>query len=391
MSGAASTAAPQAAQRGTVEVRPVRSRADRARFIDLQWRIYADDPNWVPPLRMAVRDLLDRNKHPFHQHADTECFLAWRDGEVVGRICAVVNHRANEFHDEKVGTFGLFETIDDDAVAGALLGEAAAWLRARGMRVVRGPMNLSTNDELYGPGVLIDGFDTPPVIMMAHTPRYYRGLLERAGYEKARDLIAYWMDAPEPPPRLRRIYDRLQRSDSVRIRSLDMSRLDEEIAVILDIYNSAWERNWGFVPFTEAEIRHLAKELKPVVTPELCPLVFVNDEPVAFALGLPDFNQVLHRLKDGRLLPFGIVKLLWYRRRIDRIRVLTLGIKPGFRQRGFDGAMIAHIMIEAGKRGRARGECSWILEDNHEMRNGIERSGGAAYKTYRVFEKQLSS
>lgn len=365
------------------------SRADRARFIDMQWRIYLNDPNWVPPLRMAVRDLLNRDRHPFHQHAHMQCFLAFRDDEVVGRICAVVNHRSNEFHDERVGTFGLFETIDDRDVARALLDAAADWLRARGMGAVRGPMNLSTNDELYSPGVLIDGFDTPPVVMMAHTPRYYRTLVEDAGFEASRDLIAYWVDAPELPPRLRRMYDRLQRMDGVRIRSLDMSRLDDEIDIILQIYNSAWERNWGFVPFTEEEIRHLAKELKPVVTAEFCPLIFVNDEPVAFALALPDFNQVLHRVKDGRLLPFGIFKVLWHRRHIDRIRVLTLGIKPGYRGRGFDAAMIAHIMIESGKRGQARGECSWILEDNLEMRNGIERAGGYEYKRYRVYEKQL--
>ena len=365
------------------------SRADRARFIDMQWRIYGNDPNWVPPLRMAARDLLNRDRHPFHQHADMQCFLAFRNDEVVGRICAVVNHRSNEFHDERVGTFGLFETIDDRDVARALLDAAADWLRARGMGAVRGPMNLSTNDELYSPGVLIDGFDTPPVVMMAHTPRYYQTLVEDAGFEASRDLIAYWVDAPELPPRLRRMYDRLQRMDGVRIRSLDMSRLDDEIDIILQIYNSAWERNWGFVPFTEEEIRHLAKELKPVVTAEFCPLIFVNDEPVAFALALPDFNQVLHRVKDGRLLPFGIFKVLWHRRHIDRIRVLTLGIKPGYRGRGFDAAMIAHIMIESGKRGQARGECSWILEDNLEMRNGIERAGGYEYKRYRVYEKQL--
>ena len=389
MSGAAPTASTASAARGAVEVRPGVSRADRARFIDMQWRIYADDPNWVPPLRMAVRDLLNPSRHPFHQHAEVQCFLALRDGDVVGRICAVVNHRSNEFHDERVGTFGLFETIDDEDVARVLLDTAAGWLRERGMHVMRGPMNLSTNDELYSPGVLIEGFDSPPLVMMAHTPRYYQKLLEGNGLQKARDLISYWVDAPEPPPRLQRMYDRLTRMDGVRIRTIDMSRLDDEIDLILQIYNSAWERNWGFVPFTEAEIRHLAKELKPVVAPELCPLVFVNDEPVAFALALPDFNQVLHRLKDGRLLPFGIFKLLWHRRNINQTRVLTLGIKPGYRNRGFDAAMIAHIIIEAGKLGKQRGECSWILEDNVEMRNGIERAGGYEYKRYRVYEKQL--
>lgn len=389
MSSAASQARLATAHRAHVEVRPVAGRADLRRFIDLPWRIYAHDPQWVPTLRMAVRDVLDRDRHPFHQHADTECFLAWRDGDVVGRICAIVNHRHNEFHDERTGFFGLFESIDDDAVATALLNTAAEWLRARGMDRVRGPMNLSTNDELYSPGILIDGFDTPPSIMMAHTPPYYRGLLERAGYAKAMDLIAYWVDGPEPPARLVRMYERLQRMDGVRIRALEMKRLDEEIDRIQQVYNSAWERNWGFVPMTEAEIRHLAKELKPVVAPDLCALVFVDDQPVGFALALPEYNQALRHLKNGRLLPFGLVKLLWHRRRINAVRVLTLGLTPAFRQRGFDAAMITHIFIEAGKHGRARGECSWILEDNIEMRNGIEHLGGRAYKTYRIYEMKL--
>ncbi|MGH7444442.1 MAG: N-acetyltransferase [Longimicrobiales bacterium] len=372
-----------------MEVRPVTSRTDRTRFIDLPWQIYAGDPHWVPPLRMAVRDVLDRDRHPLYAHADAECFLAWRNGGVVGRICAIVNHRHNEFHSERTGFFGLFESVDDDDVANALLSTAADWLRARGMERVRGPMNLSTNDELYSPGILIDGFDSPPSIMMAHTPRYYRGLVERAGFDKVKDLIAYWVDGPEPPARLVRMYERLQRMDGVNIRALDMKRLNEEIDRIQQVYNSAWERNWGFVPMTEAEIRHLAKELKPVVAPKLCALVYVGNEPVGFALALPDYNQALRHLTNGRLLPFGLLKLLWYRRRINAIRVLTLGLKPAFRQRGFDAAMITHIFLEAGKDDRARGECSWILEDNIEMRNGIERLGGRPSKTYRIYEMTL--
>ena len=380
-----------AARSADIDVRPLAGRGDRRRFIDLPWRIYADDPHWVPPLRMAVRDVMDRTKHPFHRHADVEYFLARRAGTVVGRIAAIVNHRHNEFHEDRTGFFGLFECIDDDDVAHALFAAAEAWLRARGMESARGPVNLSTNDELYGPGVLIDGFETPPVIMMAHTPPYYRGLLERAGYGKARDLVAFWADGPEPPPRIVRMYERLQRSDSMSIRSLDMRRLSEEIATIQQVYNSAWERNWGFVPMTAEEVEHLASELKPVVNPELCPLAYVDGEPIGFALALPEYNQAIRHVKNGRLFPTGLLKLLWHRRRINAIRVLTLGLKPGFRQRGIDAALIAHIFIFAGMKGQARGECSWILEENHEMRNAIERIGGRVYKTYRVYEKPLAS
>ncbi len=389
MNGTASDARPHAAHGARVEVRPVHGRSDLARFMDLPWRIYADDPNWVPPLRMAVSALLDRKRHPFYQHAEVEFFLARIGGAVVGRIAAIVNHRHNEFHGDRTGFFGLFECVDRDDVATALLTTAADWLRARGMERVRGPMNLSTNDELYGPGILIDGFDTPPVVMMPHAPRYYRRLLERAGYTKAKDLIAYWVDVPETPPRLVRMYERIRRQENVTIRSLDMRQLDDEIDRIQQIYNRAWERNWGFVPMTEAEIRHLAKELKPVISPGLCVLVHVNEEPVGFALGLPDYNQALRHIRSGRLLPFGLLKLLWYRRSINAIRVLTLGLVPAFRQKGLDAAMITHIFIEAGKDSRARGECSWILEDNAEMRNSIERMGGQPYKTYRVYEAAL--
>lgn len=388
MSGAAPTASTASAARGAVEVRPVVSRADRARFIDMQWRIYADDPNWVPPLRMAVRDLLNPSRHPFHQHAEVQCFLALRDGDVVGRICAVVNHRSNEFHDERVGTFGLFETIDDEDVARVLLDTAAGWLRERGMHVMRGPMNLSTNDELYSPGVLIEGFDSPPLVMMAHTPRYYQKLLEGNGLQKARDLISYWVDAPEPPPRLQRMYDRLTRMDGVRIRTIDMSRLDDEIDLILQIYNSAWERNWGFVPMTDAEFDHLAKSFRPVVEPRLCVIAEVDGRAVGFALTLPDYHQVLKRL-NGRLLPFGLIKFLWYRRKIDAARVLTLGLRPDYRRRGLDAMMIVRIWEQAVQLGYAQGECSWILEDNWDMRRGIERVGGQVYKTYRIYEKAL--
>lgn len=389
MSRAASRPRPEAARAAGegVEVRTVHGRADLARFIDLQWRIYADDPNWVAPLRMDVRALLDRAKHPFHKHAEVELMLAWRNGQVVGRIAAIVNHLHNDFHDDRVGFFGLFECIDDSDVAAPLLAAAEAWLAARGMESARGPVNLSTNDELYSPGILIDGFDTPPTIMMAHTPPYYRGLLEKAGYLKARDLFAYWVDVP-PPPRLVRMYERLVRSPGVTIRGLHMKQLEAEVGAIQTIYNSAWEKNWGFVPMTPDEITHLAAALKPVVNPDLCGLAYVNDEPVGFALGLPEYNQALRHV-NGRLLPFGIFKLLWHRRRINAIRVLTLGLKPAFRQRGFDAALITHIFIHAGKRNQARGECSWILEDNVEMRNSLERLGGVAYKTYRVYEKSF--
>jgi GNAT superfamily N-acetyltransferase len=372
-----------------VEVRPVDGRADLERFLRLPWRIYALDPLWMPPLLSDVRKALDPARHPFHQRAEVRTFLAWRDGQPVGRIAAVQNRAYNEFHQDRLGFVGLFEAVDDQSVADALFAAAESWLRGRGLTSVLGPVNLSTNEEICSPGLLIDGRHRTPLIMMAHTAPYYPQLFENAGYTKAKDLLAYWLEGREAPHRLKRAYDRLQRDGSVRIRSFDMRRFDAEVATIQDIYNSAWERNWGFVPLSPAEIAHVARQLKPVVNPRLCTITEVDGEPVGFALGLPDYNMAL-RHANGRLFPLGIFKLLWHKRRIDSARIITLGIKPGFRNRGFDAAMIAHIYIEANKSGIWRGECSWILEDNWDMRRGMERIGAVADKTYRLYEKPLS-
>jgi GNAT superfamily N-acetyltransferase len=372
-----------------VEVRPVSGRAELERFLRLPWRIYAGDPHWVPPLLSDVRAALDPKKHPFHEHADVATFLAWRGNEAVGRIAAVVNRVHNEFHEESTGFFGLFESIDDQGVADALLMTAEKWLRERGMTSVQGPMNLSTNEEVSSPGVLVDGFHRPPVIMMSHNPPYYAALVERAGYAGAKDLLSYWIDVPEPPARLRRGYERLLAAGDVTVRSLDMRRFDDEVATIQRIYNSAWERNWGFVPMTPAEIGHMAKQLKPVANPDICAIAEVNGEAVGFALALPDYNMALRHV-NGRLFPLGIFKLLWHRRRIDTARTLTLGVTPGYRGRGLNALLITHINLAANRSGIWRGECSWILEDNWEMRRILEKSGAVADKTYRVYQKHLA-
>jgi GNAT superfamily N-acetyltransferase len=373
-----------------VEVRPVQGRGDRDAFLRLPWRIYEDDPAWVPPLLHDVRTLLDPDKHPFHRHADVQCFLAWRGGNPVGRIAAIVNRAHIDFHEERAGFFGLWETIDDVAVSNALLQTAERWLVERGMHTVRGPFNLSSNDELYSGGVLIDGFGFPPIVMMAHSPPYYASLLEGAGYEKSKDLLSYWLAGEQPPERLTRGAERILRREGITIRSIDMRRFDEEVAIVQDIYNSAWERNWGFLPMTGEEIEHMARQLRPVVNPRLCAIAEADGEPVGFALGLPDYNQALRHV-NGRLFPFGLLKLLWYRRKIDAARVLTLGVKRGYRSKGLDALLILHIWREGVRAGYAKGECSWILEDNWDMRRGLERIGATVYKTYRVYEKQLTA
>ena len=372
---------------GTVVV-PVRDRASRDRFIRFPWQVYADDPAWVPPLIADVRKLM-ADDHPFHEHADAEFFLALRDDRVVGRIAASVNHLYNEFHDTRTGFIGLFEAIDDQAVADTLLETAADWLRDRGMTEAMGPFNLSTNDELYSPGILLDNYDAPPVLLMAHNPPYYRDLFENAGWDKAKDLLSYRLKATAPPERLvRGVRLMTSRIDGLEVRQLELKRLDEEVERIKEVYNAAWERNWGFAPLTDAEIRHLAKDLKPIVDERFAMIAEVDGEPVGFALALPDYNQALKHV-NGRLFPFGIFKLLWYRRKIDQVRVFTLGLKPEYQRKGIDALFYLKMFENGMEAGIHRAEAGWILEDNWGMRRGMERMGAHVFKTYRVYGKEL--
>ncbi len=373
----------------TVYAAPVRGSRNLDRFIRLPWKLYADDPAWIPPLIMEQRKVLDREKHPFHEHADVEYFLAWRGPEVVGRVAAIINHRYNEFHGTEIGHFGFFESIEDAVVARTLLDAAETWLHERGMHRVEGPFNFSTNDESHSPGILMDGFEHPPFLLMGHARPYYGELVEGAGYEKVMDLLAYWLASNQPPDRLIRGVQRTERAiPGLEIRHLDLKRLDEEVEVIQDIYNSAWEKNWAFVPLTENEIEHLAADLKPIVEPRLCFIAYMDGRPAGFSLTLPNFNQVLRHL-DGKLFPFGIFKLFWHRRKIDHARVFTLGLKPDYRGIGLDAILYLKTFLAGQELGIGAGECSWILEDNWPMRRGMEKMEGKVYKTYRVYGKDL--
>ena len=374
-----------------VRVREIPPGASLRPFLDVAWRANAGDPAWVPHLRMSLSSLLNRKKHPFHRHADVAYFLAERGGAAVGRIAAVVNHRHNEFHEERTGFFGLFECDNDPEAAQALVDTAAAWLGERGMERLRGPMNLSTNEEVFSPGVLVDGFEAAPMVMMTHNPPFYGQLLEGAGLHKSKDLLAYWVDNPIPPERAVRAVERILEREGATVRPLDMRRFDEDVATIQRVYNSAWERNWGFVPMTAEEIAHLAKELRPVVDPRLCLFVEVDGEAVGFSLALPNLNQALHHLPDGRLLPFGIFRFLWHHRRIDSLRVITLGLKPGFQKSGLGAALYLRTFQVGAPLGYRTAEASWILEDNWEMRRPLEKMGADAYKRYRIYERELAA
>lgn len=258
------------------------------------------------------------------------------------------------------------------------------------MEAMRGPFNLSTNDELYSPGVLVDGFATPPVVMMGHNPPYYRALMEGAGMQKAKDLVAYWKADDRVPERLLQGMERLAKREGWRVRSLDVKRFREEVATIMEVYNSAWERNWGFIPMTGAEFENMAREFRPVVDPDLCLIAETESgEPIGFLLALPDLNQAIRPLKDGRLFPFGVFRFLWAKRKIRTLRVLTLGLKPGWQQSGIGAAMYFRVFQEGARKGYRNAEASWILEDNHRMRQALEKMGATAYKTYRVYERPL--
>jgi len=372
-----------------LRIEPVRGKADLRRFVRLPWKVYAGDPAWVPPLIGAQTKLLDRKRHPFHLHADVEYFLAWRGPDPVGRVAAILNRRHNEYQGEAVGFFGFFEAFDDPPAAAGLLSAAEAWVAARGAAAIVGPMNFSTNDESHSPGILLDGFETPPFVLMAHGRPYYARLVEEAGYRKTKDLLAYRLSSNRPPERLSRAVARLREGiDGLSIRSIDLGRLPEEVAIVQRVYNSAWSRNWGFVPLTEEEIVHLAEELKPIVEERYALLAFVHGEPAGFSLTLPDFNQALGPA-NGRLFPLGLLKLLWHARRIDRARVFALGLDPRFRRLGIDAVLYMTTFQAARELGHTTGEASWILEDNWEMRRALEKTGASVYKTYRVYRKDL--
>lgn len=372
-------------------IEPVLDKKALLTFVKFPFSLYQSDPNWVPPLIEERRDFFDPKKNPFYQHARYQLFLARRAGEIVGTVGAVVNDNHNAVHHEQSGAFGFFECIDDQAVAGALLGAAEEWVRGQGMTLIRGPLNFSTNDEI---GTLIEGFDDPPAVMMTYNQRYIPRLIEACGYVKAMDVFAWDFDIESglraAPEKLFRVAEKSMQKQGLRVRKIDMRHFDRDLAMVKDVYNRAWQRNWGFVPMTDSEIDHLAASLKPMIDPHL---IFVAEGadglPVGVSLCLPDLHQALHRSRGGHMWPFGLLKFLWHRRKIDRIRLLIMGMAEEHRGRGADAIFYLETAREALKRGYKRMEASWILENNTMMNQIIERLGGRKYKTYRIFEKAL--
>jgi GNAT superfamily N-acetyltransferase len=384
------TSAPLPALPPDVAVAPVRSSTDRDAFIRLPYSLYRGDPNWVPPLEMERRDFLDPRKNPFFEFGEVELFLARRGRQVVGRIAAVKDPRFNQFHDSNSGFFGLLECVNDAGVARALFDAAAEWLRARGLDTVLGPMSFSTNGEC---ALLVEGFDTPPTILTTYNPPYYTTLIEAYGFTKAKDLWSWELSASaEPPEKVVRIAEKIRQREGVTVRSVELKNFEAEVALIKGIYNAAWEKNWGFVPMTDREFEHLARELKQIARPELVLIASIKDEPVAFSMTLPDANQAI-KAANGRLttfgLPIGLVKLLLASRKITRLRLTTLGIKEGYRRRGLDAILYLDTLRTAHRLGYEGGEISWTLEDNHLVNRAIESMGGKRSKTHRIYQRPL--
>jgi GNAT superfamily N-acetyltransferase len=372
-----------------IEISSVCSRHDRDAFLKFPWRIYADDPAWVPPLLIERKQFLDRKKHPFYRHGDAELFLARRGGEIVGRIMASDDPNYNKLHQSNVGCFGLFESIEDHAVAAALFTAASNWLRARGRDEIMGPIDYSTN---YVCGLLIDGFQHPPTVLTAHNPPYYARLIESCGFAKAKDWYAWWFsEFPEPAARLRKIAAVRAHKIGVTIRPVDLRDIDAESRRLRTIYNQAWEKNWGFVPFTEAEFNHLAHELKPLIVPQGLLIAEVGTEPVGFVIGVPDINVALRHM-SGRLthfgLPIGLLKLFYYKNKIRTGRLVALGVIERYRRAGIAEMLVLRLMDEAFKRGFT-GELSMTLEDNFMINRFIEAMGAAKYKTYRIYNRRI--
>lgn len=366
-----------------IRVAPVRERRERKEFLAFPYRHYRDDPYWVAPLRIAQKELFDTAKHPFWAHAELELFLARNAGGTVGRVAAIVDRNHNQFHCEQAGFFGFLETVNDAEVACALLEAARGWLRERGAGVIRGPMNPSTNYEC---GLLVEGFDSSPWVMMPYNPPYYAELLEQAGLRRAKDLHAWYLHKDIVTlEKVERVAERALKGSKLSIRPVRVDDFQAEAALVWEIYNSAWSRNWGYTPMSRDEFKCLARDMKAFLEPELVLIGEVAGRPVGFVLALPDINRALKPAR-GRLFPLGLLKIMYHKRTISSIRVITLGVVEPHRTAGVAAGLYAEIIRRGIRLGYQDAEMSWVLEDNVLMKRSLEALGARRYKTYRIYE-----
>jgi hypothetical protein len=371
-----------------IEIRPVENKNQLKEYIKFVWKINANDPSWVPPLIMNYMKVLDQNKNPFFQHASAKYFMAYQNGAAVGRIAAITNQRHNEYHNDNTGFFGFLDGINDPEVFHDLLDTAKAWLREKGKDFMIGPMNPSTNDEI---GILVKGYDTPPYFMMTHNPPYYKNLMEELGYQKIKDVYAYYIhkDTFNFNEKLMKVAETTKEKLGVKIRSVNLKNFNEELERIRYIYNNAWSKNWGFVPMTPEEFDFLANDFKKLIDPNLVLIAELKGKPVGFSLALPDYNQVFKKIKNGKLLPNGWLKFLIERKKINSLRVITLGVVPELQHVGIGGIFYLETFYRGTAAGYPSAEMSWVLEDNELMNKAAILMGGKKYKTYRIYGTAL--
>lgn len=369
-----------------IKIRKIRSKKNLRKFVKLPWELYQGNPHWVPPLISDTEHLLTPGRNPFWENAERELFLAYDEDEIVGRVAAIISANHNKTYGEKTGFFGFYESIDDQEVASALYGAAEEWLAEKGMRHMRGPMNPNINEEF---GFVVKGFDQDPFVMMPYTLPYYLRLVESQGFKKVKDVHAYWADvAAGMPEKVARIAAMLKKRYKITVRAINMKELEEEAALIKDVHDEAWKDNWGAVAFTQAEFEHIVKQLKTIAISDLVPIVELEGKVVAMGVAVPDANQIL-RLANGRLFPFGFIKVLLNQNKVNRVRILILGVLSRYRRYGFDALLYHSIYEAARKHGFTGGEFSWILEDNVEMIRIIEGWGGKLTKIYRLYQKPI--
>ena len=373
-----------------VEIKPARSKREIKAFIRFPFDLYRSEPLWVAPLNSERRKMLDRSSNPFFEHAEAEYLTAWRDGRMVGRMSAHVDNNLNEFQDNRWGLFGFFECEDDQEAADALLKAGAEWLKERGRDRMIGPMSFTTNDEC---GILVDGFDKPPSILTDWTMPYYPKLLEASGFVKAMDTFMWSLRVDQRDsvhPAIWQMADEVKTKYGITVRPMRTNDLEREVERFLEVYDEAWEKNWGFVPLNHAEAKHYAKALKPILDDNWA-FIAEHDESgevVGASLTLPDFNQVLVKL-NGRLLPFGWIKALWLTRKIDRVRVFALGVKRDWQHTGIAAKMYALHFDSAERTPQSWGETGWILESNVAMNRAMQGMGGEITRRYRIYELLL--
>jgi len=370
-----------------ITIKPVITKSELAAFIDFPHSLFEGDKNYVPELHIAQRDVLTPGKHPFHNHSTIQPFLAYRNGEIIGRIAAILNNNHNSFSNRKDGFFGFFDTYNDHESAEKLITEAKNWLISKGLNTMIGPVNPSTNDPA---GLLIDGFDSPPVAMMTYNKPYYQDLLSENGFVKKFDLLAYHLPTSTVDKRTLQLKEALRKrfeQRNITVRNINLKDFKNEVQKILKVYNSAWKENTGFVPMTEDEFKYLAKDLKMVLDKDFCMVAEKDGKVIGFALAIPDINQVLIKIKRGRLFPTGIFKLLLGLKKINYVRVIALGVNEEFRKAGVEAWFYAEIIQKAIDKKISGGEASWILENNEMMNKGLRNLNATVYKRYRIFEK----